>query len=73
MKEPLEAHQCSWHTKQGLFEGLSHLRLDNDVLDDLLKGSVSEQIDTLIAHHPPAELKIVLIGLYGVAGWIKSK
>jgi hypothetical protein len=66
-RQPLEAHQFDWYTKPGLIKGLTHLPLQDDIIEDLLSGSVSDQVDTLIAYYPPAELKSVLICLYQVA------
>ena len=67
LRGPLEAHQFDWYTKPGLIKGFTHLPLQEDIIEDLLSGSVSNQVDTLIEYYPPAELKSVLCCLYQVA------
>ena len=64
---PLEAHMFDWFTTSGLTEGITHLPLDDETIQELISGPVVDQLEALIEHYPLSELKSVLISLYQVA------
>ena len=64
---PLESHMFDWFTTSGLTEGITHLPLDDETIQELISGPVVDQLEALIEHYPLSELKSVLISLYQVA------
>jgi len=44
MEDPLECHQFDWSTEAGLLEGLMILPLDNNVVKEILNGTLSDII-----------------------------